>query len=70
MLAIGGHVLAVPTCAIPQLHLATRSSVEFDDQKNRERGEVIETLRLESDEQVLHAGAFQLEHTGGLPGRQ
>ena len=41
MLAIGGHVLAVPTCAIPQLHLATRSSVEFDDQKKRERGEVI-----------------------------
>ena len=38
---IGSRALHVSTCPLAELFLATHSSITFDDQKNRERGEVI-----------------------------
>jgi hypothetical protein len=40
-LRIGERILDTTSCPIHELLLATASSITFDDQKNRERGEII-----------------------------
>lgn len=44
-LSIGSRRLNLVTCPLPDLDRATNSSLTFDDQKNRERGEVIAQAR-------------------------